>query len=79
MTIDQLIHQIKENEHYLTNVRCEKCYTIFLSKKGDKFSWDHRHKCFSVDSELEIEDERWIGGSCGYLITIKEEEDENSI
>jgi len=74
MNLEELICYTKESGHYLTHIRCSKCSTIFLSMQGEKL-WQQTdpHPCFDLNLVyLEVEDERYLGGSCGNLVTVKE-------
>lgn len=73
MKIEELIAWMKDSGHYLVSVRCSECSTIFLSLKGESWWYTpYIQKCHKLEGDFEIEDDRWVGGSCGELVTVKE-------
>jgi hypothetical protein len=77
MKLEDVISYIAQTSDYIVNLRCDKCSTIVMSRKGDKF-WHtpYEHSCWDAVDELKVEDERRLGGTIGLLITIGGE-DEN--
>ncbi len=77
MKLEGLIAWMKSSGHYLINIRCSECSTIFMDMKGDTFKLYTHNNCTNImKAELEIEDERYLGGSVGELVTVKEVKDE---
>ena len=72
MKIEELITWMKSSGHYLINIRCSECSTIFMDMKGETFHMYSHNNCISLDTEIEIEDERFLGGTIGDLVTVKE-------
>ncbi len=70
MKLEDLISEAKES-HYLTHFRCGFCSEIFITIKSGELKWK-KDECYDWSKELEIEDERYLGGSIGNLVTVKE-------
>ncbi len=74
MTLKELVDHIKEANHYITNIRCDEGSQIFLSLKGEDWWYaPYPHDCLDLDGDLQITDERFLGGTCGNLITVGKE------
>lgn len=71
MKVEDLIEYMNQRDSYIVNIRCNECLTIVMSKKGETF-WHtlHIHSCWDKIEELEISDERELGGTVGLLVTV---------
>lgn len=70
MTLQEVIANL--NNHFLINLRCSECSTIFMTIKDSKLEFIRPCSCLNLEGEIEIEDERWLGGNCGELVTVKQ-------
>jgi len=72
MTLQEVI--LEMSNHFLVNFRCSECSTIFMTLKDSQLEFIRPCSCLNLEGEIEVEDERWVGGNCGALVTIKQKD-----
>ena len=76
MKVDSIVDYLKGLKSPVVNIRCYECYRVVIAKLGDKFWAVKNHHCWDKIDEVEILDERYLGGTCGLLVTLGREDEE---
>jgi hypothetical protein len=45
-----------------------------MTLKDSQLEFIRPCSCLNLEGEIEVEDERWVGGNCGALVTIKQKD-----